>query len=125
MPKETYQGTKEEIEALHKSMMEALRNDKGFGARKKKTEEPLRVVITGKWYVSAKNILDEPIEYGITAHCAFKRDMATGWEMNECVVFQMGFYTGKYRGVKKAAPIVGVTVVVGTQFEILEENVFK
>ena len=62
-------------------------------------EKLLSVSVAGAWVATKRNILDEPVQWGLPVFCASQQD-----EKGVCRVFKMTALTGIGAGVPKAPP---------------------
>jgi hypothetical protein len=81
--------------------------DKAAG-KGKEGRKILAVVITGPWRVFKKNILDEPIQYGLPIVSGEQRESEK--ELNLARVYQGTMLTEEHKGVKMAPPFIGAAV---------------
>lgn len=84
------------------------KRDKNLQAKDKEPRKPLAVIVTGPWSIQKKNILGEPIMYGLPILLAVELD--SDKDMNVIRVFSLTMRTMEERGVKKEPPFDHVTV---------------
>jgi len=103
--------------SLAKSAMEWLQNDEK--SRKGCKDRTFAVAVKGDWVVAKKNILGEPIQWGlpIYAACYNPEEKKDG----VCRVFSLTILTTEGRGVKKSPPWTAVWV--GNIFKMKINNV--
>ncbi|MCB2190548.1 MAG: hypothetical protein KQI62_03235 [Deltaproteobacteria bacterium] len=77
-------------------------------AKGKDPRQIIGVVITGSWRVFTKNILGEPIQWGLPIYWA--EVWQSEKDMNLARVYNGTMLTQKFKGVKKAPPFVGAAV---------------
>lgn len=77
-------------------------------AKGKEGRKVLAVVITGPWRVFKKNLLGEPIQYGLPIVSAEQAESEKG--LNMARVYQGTLLTEEYKGVKMAPPFIGAAV---------------
>ena len=68
----------------------------------------LAVVITGSWRVFKKNLLDEPIQYGLPILGAVQLESEKS--QNLARVYELTMLTDEFKGVKMAPPFIGSAV---------------
>jgi len=73
-----------------------------------KTRHPLAVIVTGPWSVQKKNLLGEPIMYGLPIKLAVKVDEDK--ELDAVRVYDLTMRTMEKRGVKMEPPFDHITV---------------
>ena len=84
------------------------RRDKHPSAKDKEIWNALAVSITGPWSVQGKNVLGQPIMFGVPALVAI--EVANEKELNLVRVFDVTMRTEEKEGVKQSPPFVSVTV---------------
>ncbi len=106
---------------LAKAALEWFKNAPGWGTKEKEKEpyDILAVSITGPWSVQEKNILGEPIVYGLPVKVAVQQKADK--ERGMARVFILTLRTFEERDAKKAPPFDYPTV--GDSYFILAENV--
>jgi hypothetical protein len=88
--------------------------DKNPRAKDKEIRKPLAVAIRGPWSVQEKNIMGQPIMYGVPALVAV--ELASEKELKLVRVFDVTLRTEEREGVKQAPPFLSITV--GNSFYI-------
>ena len=99
-----------------------FQNSHDWGKRGQKGKEPyeiLDVVVTGPWSVQKKNILGEPIMYGLPVKLAVQIDSEK--EQGFARVFILTLRTFEGRGAKMEPPFEYPTV--GNSFYIMKKEV--
>lgn len=81
---------------------------KDWGSRETNPYKILKVVVTGPWSVQKKNILGEPIMYGLPVHIAVQ--LQKDKDQNMARVFSLTLRTDEMKGVKKEPPFNHATV---------------
>ncbi len=79
-----------------------------WGKRSKEPRKPLAVVVTGPWSIQKKNILGEPIMYGLPIYLAVQVD--SDKDLNAARVYILTMRTVEKRGVKMEPPFDHITV---------------
>lgn len=98
-----------DADALTKVAHEFLQKEADKAAAKgKEGRKILKVVITGPWRVFKKNLLGEPIQYGLPIVSAELAESEKG--LNLARVYEGTLLTEEYKGVKKAPPFIGAAV---------------
>ena len=85
-----------------------FKNSPDWGKRSKDARKPLAVVVTGPWSIQKKNILGEPIMYGLPVLLAVQVD--SDKDMNAARVYSLTMRTAEKRGVKMEPPFDHITV---------------
>jgi hypothetical protein len=85
-----------------------FKNNPDWGKRSKDPRKPLAVVVTGPWSIQKKNILGEPIMYGLPILLAVQVD--SDKDMNAARVYSLTMRTVEKRGVKMEPPFDHITV---------------
>jgi hypothetical protein len=108
-----------DAEGLAASALEWLRNSDQWGARQKNPEKILAVTIRNDWVVARKNILGQPIQWGLPVHAAVQneKDAENGYARH----FTLTMVTAEMAGVAKASPWIGAWV--GDSHYVLAEKV--
>jgi hypothetical protein len=96
-----------------------FKNSPDWGKNSKEPRKPLGVVVTGPWSIQEKNILGEPIMYGLPILLAFQVD--SDKELNVARVYSLTMRTVEKRGVKMEPPFDHVTV--GNSYFIRSDKV--
>lgn len=101
--------------SLAEAGMKFFREDEEWGQRDKnprvkdkEIRKPLAVAIRGPWSVQGKNILGQPIMYGVPALVAV--ELASEKELKLVRVFDVTLRTEEREGVKQAPPFLSITV---------------
>ena len=81
----------------------------------------LAVVITGPWRVFKKNILHEPIQYGLPVITAVQLDSEKADNLARVYILTM--LTAEHKGVKPEPPFIGSAV--GDSYYIRPSTVTK
>jgi hypothetical protein len=79
-----------------------------LAAKDQDSRKMLSVVITGPWRVFKKNILGEPIQYGLPILGAVQHESEKA--RNLARVYQLTMLTQEYKGVEMAPPFIGSAV---------------
>ncbi len=79
-----------------------------WGSRSQNPYEIMAVVVTGPWSIQKKNILEEPIMYGLPVAVAVQKD--SDKKENIARVFSLTLRTKEMRGVKMEPPFDHATV---------------
>jgi len=95
-------------EELSGVALEWFKNSKDWGKRSTEPRKPLAVVVTGPWSIQEKNILGEPIMYGLPIRLAVQVD--TDKDLNAARVYILTMRTVEKRGVKMEPPFDHITV---------------
>jgi len=85
-----------------------FKNSLDWGKRSSKIRHPLAVTVTGPWSIQERNLLGEPIMYGLPIKLAVEVDEDK--ELNVVRVYVLTMRTGEYRGVKMEPPFNHITV---------------
>ena len=85
-----------------------FKNSPDWGQRSSKIRHPLAVTVTGPWSIQERNLLGEPIMYGLPIKLAVEVDEDK--ELNVVRVYVLTMRTGEYRGVKMEPPFTHITV---------------
>ncbi len=93
---------------LTKDAKKWFENSPDWGSRSKNLYKVLAVVITGPWSIQKKNILDEPIMYGLPVAVAVQK--GSDKKDNIARVFSLTLRTREMRGVKMEPPFDHATV---------------
>lgn len=96
-----------------------FKNSPDWGKRSKEPRKPLAVVVTGPWSIQKKNILGEPIMYGLPILLAVQVD--TDKDLNVARVYGLTMRTVEKRGVKMEPPFDHITV--GNSYYIRPDKV--
>ncbi|MEJ2545834.1 MAG: hypothetical protein P8Y99_17360 [Calditrichaceae bacterium] len=104
---------------LAKASLDWFKNSPDWGKRSSKVRHPLAVTVTGPWSVQKKNLLGEPIMYGLPIKLAVKVDEDS--ELNVVRVYDLTMRTAEARGVKMEPPFDHITV--GNSYFIRPEKV--
>jgi hypothetical protein len=95
-------------EDLAEVALKWFKNSPDWGKRAKDPRYPLNVVVTGPWSVQQKNLLGEPIMYGLPVLLAVQFDGDK--DQNLARVFILTLRTVEKRGVKMEPPFDHATV---------------
>jgi len=99
----------EDAAQLAKTVSEFLQKESDkLAARDKDSRKVLAVIVAGPWRVFQKNILDEPIQYGLPVVYAVQHESEKA--ANLARVFELTMLTEEYKGVKTAPPFIGSAV---------------
>ncbi len=93
---------------LAKASLDWFKNSPDWGKRSSKIRHPLAVTVTGPWSVQKKNLLGEPIMYGLPIKLAVRVDEDS--ELNVVRVYELTMRTMEARGVKMEPPFDHITV---------------
>jgi hypothetical protein len=93
---------------LAKAALKWFKADPGWGKNPKEPRQPLSVVVTGPWSVQKKNLLGEPIMYGLPVLLAVQLDSEKS--QNVARVYSLTLRTVEQRNVKMEPPFDHVTV---------------
>lgn len=93
---------------LAETALDWFKKSPDWGKRSSKVRHPLAVIVTGPWSVQKKNLLGEPIMYGLPIKLAVKVDEDV--ELNVARVYELTMRTAEMRGVKMAPPFDHITV---------------
>ena len=93
---------------LAKASLDWFKNSPDWGKRSSKIRHPLAVTVTGPWSVQQKNLLGEPIMYGLPIKLAVRVDEDS--ELNVVRVYDLTMRTMEARGVKMEPPFDHITV---------------
>ncbi len=93
---------------LAKTAKEWFEKSPDWGNREQNPYTILAVVVTGPWSIQKKNILDEPIMYGLPVAVAVQRE--SDKKNNLARVFSLTLRTKEMRGVKMEPPFDYATV---------------
>jgi hypothetical protein len=93
---------------LAQAALDWFKNSPDWGNRTTDPRHPLAVAVTGPWSVQAKNILGEPIMYGLPVLFACQVDEDK--ELNVARVYSLTMRTAEERGVAMAPPFDHITV---------------
>ena len=101
--------------SLAKAALDYFKNDVGWGkrdqnprAKDKEPRIPVAVSVRGPWSVQKKNILGEPIMWGLPVFLAV--ELESEKPMKVMRVFNLTLRTQEAKGVKKAPPFFSATV---------------
>lgn len=98
-----------DAEALTKTARDFLQKEADKAAAKgKEGRKVLAVAITGSWRVFKKNLLGEPIQYGLPIVSAEQAESEKGLDLAR--VYQGTLLTEEFKGVKQAPPFIGAAV---------------
>jgi hypothetical protein len=93
---------------LAEAALDWFKNSPDWGKRSSKIRHPLAVTVTGPWSIQKRNLLGEPIMYGLPIKLAVEVDEDK--ELNVARVYDLTMRTGEYRGVKMEPPFNHITV---------------
>lgn len=93
---------------LAKTAKEWFEKSPDWGSREQNPYTILAVVVTGPWSIQKKNLLDEPIMYGLPVAVAVQKE--TDRKNNIARVFSLTLRTKEMRGVKMEPPFDYATV---------------
>ena len=93
---------------LADAALDWFKNSPDWGKRSSKVRHPLAVIVTGPWSVQKKNLLGEPIMYGLPIKLAVEVDEDK--ELNAARVYILTMRTAEMRGVKMQPPFDHITV---------------
>lgn len=94
--------------SLAKASLNWFKNSPDWAKRSSDVRHPLAVTVTGPWSVQKKNLLGEPIMYGLPIKLAVRVDKDK--ELNVVRVYDLTMRTAEARGVKMAPPFNSITV---------------
>lgn len=98
----------DDAKKLAKTAKEWFEKSPDWGSREQKPYTILAVVVTGPWSIQKKNILDEPIMYGLPVAVAVQKE--SDKKNNLARVFSLTLRTKEMRGVKMEPPFDYATV---------------
>ena len=104
---------------LARAAMEWFDQNPDWGRREKDPRRPLAVAVTGPWSIQEKNIIGEPIMYGLPVLLAVQVD--SDRELNVARVYVLTLRTVEKRGVKMEPPFDHATV--GDSYFIRPSNI--
>ena len=93
---------------LAKVSLDWFKNSPDWGKRSSDIRHPLAVTVTGPWSVQKKNLLGEPIMYGLPIKLAVQVDADN--ELNVVRVYDLTMRTMEGSNVKMAPPFDHITV---------------
>ena len=93
---------------LAKTALSWFKASPDWGKRDKDPRQPLAVAVTGPWSIQKKNILGEPIMYGLPIILAVQVD--SDKELGVARVYVLTMRTAEMRGVKMEPPFDHITV---------------
>jgi hypothetical protein len=93
---------------LAEAALDWFKNSPDWGKRSEDARRPLDVVVTGPWSVQKKNLLGEPIMYGLPILLAV--EVPSDRELNVARVYVLTMRTAEMRGVKMEPPFDHITV---------------
>ena len=94
---------------LAKVVLEFLQKEnEKLAAKDNDPRTMLGIIVTGPWRVFTKNILGEPIQYGLPILGAVQ--LASEKALNLARVYQLTMLTAEHKGVKMAPPFIGSAV---------------
>jgi hypothetical protein len=93
---------------LAEAALNWFKNSPDWGKRSSKVRHPLAVTVTGPWSVQKRNLLGEPIMYGLPIKLAV--EVNEDKELNVARVYILTMRTAEMRGVKMEPPFDHITV---------------
>ena len=90
------------------SSLDWFKNSPDWGKRSTKIRHPLAVVVTGPWSVQKRNLLGNPIIYGLPIKLAVRVDEDKS--LNVVRVYELTMRTIESTSAKMAAPFDHITV---------------
>ena len=93
---------------LAKAALDWFKASPDWGKRDKDPRKPLAVTVTGPWSIQKKNLLGEPIMYGLPILLAVR--VESDKELDVARVYVLTMRTAEMRGVKMEPPFDHVTV---------------
>lgn len=93
---------------LAKASLEWFKNSPDWGKRSNEIRHPLAVVVTGPWSVQKKNLLGNPIMYGLPIKLAVRLDQDKA--LNVVRVYELTMRTIESTSAKMAPPFDHITV---------------
>lgn len=93
---------------LRSAALDWFKNSPDWGKREKDPRRPLAVIVTGPWSIQQRNVLGEPVMYGLPVLLAVEVDGDK--ELKVARVFVLTMRTAEKAGVKMEPPFDHVTV---------------
>jgi len=93
---------------LAKAALDWFKNSSDWGKRSEDARRPLDVVVTGSWSIQKKNLLGEPIMYGLPILLTV--EVPSDKELNVARVYILTMRTAEMRGVRMEPPFDHITV---------------
>ncbi|OPX34835.1 hypothetical protein B1H10_02635 [candidate division KSB1 bacterium 4484_188] len=94
--------------ALANVALDWFKNSPDWGKRATKVRYPLAIVVTGPWSIQKRNLLGNPIMYGLPIKLAVRVDEDK--ELNVARVYNLTMRTVEKSGVKMQPPFASITV---------------